>query len=316
MSAAVFVRSAVLCLSCVSALAASQPLNALSGKPIAPDAAVKVQIGSPNLLAAKIALDRTIDPSITPAETEAQVAKLIAAARIFAGPHPSVGAQFDAVRKVLYRPGPWNGNRAFAYDQGDPLGTDVHHKLLSYYLVTHRGNCVTMPTLFMIVGRGIGLHLTLTTAPLHELVRFTHPGLPVLDIEATSGGGFARTEWLRQVDPMSDRSIESGLYLRTHSDRETVAEMANMVLEYLIDTGRNEEAVKVADVILSADPKDGFTMVKKGTAIAAIIKAEFEHKYPTPAQIPPNLRGRYEELAAANQKAFADAEALGWEASQ
>jgi regulator of sirC expression with transglutaminase-like and TPR domain len=214
---------------------------------------------------------------------------------------------------VLYQPGPWNDNRPFAYDQSDPLGEKVQHKLLSEYLKTRLGNCVTMPTLFMIVGRGVGLHLTLTDAPLHMLVRYTHAGLPTLNVEATSGGGFARDEWYRQKLSISDRAIQTGLYLRTHTDRETIALMATTVLDYLLTVGRNEDAIKVADEILAADPKDGYALVKKGSANAAIMKAEFYDKYPTPSVIPATLRPRYLELAAANKKAFEDAEALGWE---
>jgi hypothetical protein len=73
-----------------------------------------------DLLQAKVDLDRTVDSSIAPADVKQEVMKLTAAARTFAGPHPSVGAQFDAVRKVLYQPGAWNDNRPFAYDQSDP----------------------------------------------------------------------------------------------------------------------------------------------------------------------------------------------------
>jgi regulator of sirC expression with transglutaminase-like and TPR domain len=229
------------------------------------------------------------------------------------GPRASEGAKIDAVRKVLYEPGPWNGNRPFTYDQSDPFGENVQHKLLSHYLKTRRGNCVTMPTLFMIVGRGIGLNLTLTTAPLHVLVRYTRPGLHPFNIEATSGCSSARDEWYRQKMPMSDLAVESGLYLRTHTERETVAVMATTVLDYLASVGRNEEAIKAADAILAANPKDGYTMVRKGSVLAAMLQAEFISKYPTPNLIPTNLRPRYAALAAANQKAFADAEGLGWE---
>jgi regulator of sirC expression with transglutaminase-like and TPR domain len=270
-------------------------------------------LAEPDLLQAKLDLDRIVDPSIAHANVGPAITKLITAARNFAGPHASVGAQFDAVRKVLYEPGPWNDNRPFSYDQSDPLGDKVQHKLLSEYLKTRLGNCVTMPTLFMIVGRGVGLHLTLTDAPLHMLVRYTHAGLPTLNVEATSGGGFTRDEWYRQKLPMSDRAIQSGLYLRTHTDRETIALMATTVLDYLLTVGRNEDAIEVADAILAADPKEGYTMVKKGSAIAAILKAEYYDKYPTPSVIPASLRPRYLELAAANKKAFDDAEALGWE---
>jgi regulator of sirC expression with transglutaminase-like and TPR domain len=271
--------------------------------------------GATDFLTAKIALDRLIDPKFKSALVQQEVSRLAENARTFAGPHASEGAKFDAVRKVLYQAGPWNDNRPFAYDQSDPFGQNVGHKLLSEYLRTRLGNCVTMPTLFMLVGRGIGLHLTLTDAPLHMLVRYTHAGLPALNIEATSGGGFARTEWIRKNLPMSDRAVESGLYFRTHTDRETIALMATTVMDYLTAAGRNEEAIKVADAILAVDPKDGYTMVRKGTAIAAILKSEFYDKYPTPASIPNSLKARYLELAATNKKAFDDAAALGWEPS-
>ena len=309
-------RKLLLSLTIVATSLAAPPAFSSPARHVPPIEAVSSALSSADFLSAKLHLDQIIDPAEDAAVARQQVADLISAARNFAGPRASVGAQFDAVRKVLYEPGPWNDNRPFAYDQSDPLGAKVQHKLLSEYLKTRLGNCVTMPTLFMIVGRGIGLHLTLTDAPLHMLVRYTHAGLPTLNVEATSGGGFARDEWYREKLPMSDRAIQSGLYLRTHTDRETIALMATTVLDYLLTVGRNEDAIKVADAILAADPKEGYTMVKKGTATAAILKAEFYDKYPTPASIPDGLRPRYLELAAANKKAFDDAEALGWEPIQ
>lgn len=302
-------------LACIAIVADDSATAASPSRKMGPSAALVHALKSTDFLAAKVALDRTIDPSIDAAATEVEVNKLAEAARRMVGPRASDGAKIDAVRKVLYEPGPWNGNRPFTYDQSDPFGRNIQHKLLSVYLKTRLGNCVTMPTLFMIVGRRLGLNLTLSTAPLHVLVRYTHPGIHPFNIEATSGGKFARDEWYRQHFPMSDRAIESGLYLRTHSDRETVAVMATTVLENLIDMGRNEEAVGVANAILSVNPRDGYVMVKKGTAIGATMKADFIDKYPLPSLIPANLRQRYAELAAANEKAFADAEALGWQPS-
>jgi regulator of sirC expression with transglutaminase-like and TPR domain len=291
-----------------SVLAAATPQSAVQ-----PQAGVARTLQSSDFLSAKITFDRIIDQSIDPVAVETEIGLLVKAVRQMAGPRASDGAKIDAVRKVLYQRGPWNGNRPFAYDHADPLGENIHNKLLSVYLKTRLGNCVTMPTLFMIIGRKLGLNLTLSTAPLHVLVRYTRPGIHPFNIEATSGGSFARDEWYRQQFPMSDRAVQSGLYLRTHTDRETVALMATTVLDYLASVGRNEEAIKVADAILAVNPKDGYTMVRKGSVIAAMMQAEFIDKYPTPNLIPANLRPRYAELASANAKAFADAEALGWE---
>jgi regulator of sirC expression with transglutaminase-like and TPR domain len=223
-------RQALSVLCFVYTLLVSSPaLGAVQAKQAEPQRAVSQALQSGDFLAAKLVLDRIIGPSIDVGAVEKDVARLIAAARKFAGPRASEGAKFDAVRKTLYEPGPWNGNRPFAYDQSDPFGQNIRNKLLSVYLKTRRGNCVSMPILFMVVGRGIGLNLTLTTAPLHVLVRYTHPKLPPMNIEATSGGGFARDAWYRQKTPMSDRAIESGLYLRTHTNRQTVAVMAHTV---------------------------------------------------------------------------------------
>lgn len=293
-------------------VAAEQPVSSAPER-AEPTTSVARALRSPDFLAAKLAFDRIIDPSVNADATETEIARFADAARGIAGNRASDGAKIDAVRKVLYEAGPWNDGRPFTYDHEDPLGQNIRNKLLSTYLATRRGNCVTMPTLFMIVGRRLSLNLTLSTAPLHVLVRYTRSGIHPFNIEATSGGKFARDEWYRQQFPMSDRAIQSGLYLRTHTDQETVAVMATTALDYLIAAGRNEEAVSVADAILSVNPKDGYVIVKKGSAIGATMKAEFHDKYPVASLIPVNLRERYAELAAANEKAFVDAEALGWE---
>ncbi len=132
------------------------------------------------------------------------------------------------------------------------------------------------------------------------------------NLEATSGGHEARTEWYRKNLPMTDRAIESGAYMRTLTKRETIAEMATTVIDYLLDEHRYQEAIDVADVILAVVPRDVDTIVKKGSALAGLMQTEFVDKYPNPSLVPVALRPRYQMLAAANAKAFKDAETLGW----
>jgi hypothetical protein len=59
----------------------------------------------------------------------------------------------EALKKYLYVAGPWNDNRPFQYDLDDPLGQNIRNKLLSSYLDSHKGNCVSMPSLFVVLGR-------------------------------------------------------------------------------------------------------------------------------------------------------------------
>lgn len=265
---------------------------------------------------AKLEFDRIIDPSLSVDATLAEIDRLASRASALAGPNASAAGKLSALRRVIHEAGEWNGGRPFAYDQADPLGQNVRNKLISTYLATRRGNCVSMPILFLIVGERMGLNLALSTAPLHMFLRFTDEGGREINLEATSGGHPARTLWYRQNLPMTDRAIESGLYMRTLSRREAVAHLASTVVDFLMTEGRFQEAIEVAEVILQHYPRDGYTMVKLGTAYAELMRIEFVERFPTPAMLPPVLRQRYMMFAQRNQLMFQAAEALGWEPSR
>jgi regulator of sirC expression with transglutaminase-like and TPR domain len=232
-----------------------------------------------------------------------------------AGPHPTDAYKLAAVRQAIYAAGAWNYGRAFSYDLEDPLGRNLGSRLLSAYVRTRKGNCVSMPILVLIVADRVGLNVHLASAPLHLFVRYTDAAGVDHNLEATSGGHEARTDWYRANLPMTDRSIQSGAYMRTLSKRETVAEMATTVVDFLLAKRRHQEAADVADAILEANPRDAYALVKKGSAIARLMQAEFKDRYASPAAVPAALRARYTALAKANVQAFRDAEALGWQES-
>ena len=262
---------------------------------------------------AKLAFDQIIDPSLNAAATLSEIDRLASTAVALAGTNASPTARLSALRRVIYEGGDWNGSNPFSYDHADPLGQNVRNKLIATYLSTRRGNCVSMPLLVLMVGERMGLNLALSTAPLHMFIRYTDESAREINLETTSGAHPARTSWYRQNLPMTDRAIESGLYLRTLTRREAVAHMASTVVEFLMTEGRFQEAIEVADVILQHYPRDGFTMVKLGTAYAELLRVEFIERFATPTLIPPDLRQRYILLAQQNQLAFQAAEALGWE---
>ncbi|MGA9581683.1 MAG: transglutaminase family protein [Allosphingosinicella sp.] len=266
-----------------------------------------------DFLEAAVTFDRLIDKSSNVSATRALVARLEDAARQMAGPKPSDPYKLAAVRKAIYVSGAWNYNRPFTYDLADPLGQKVKSKMLSTYVRTRKGNCVSMPVLFLIVADRIGLKVRLAAAPLHLFVRYTDAAGLDHNLEATSTGLEAPAETYRRNFPMSDGAIRSGLYMRTLTKRETVAQMAASVLDYLMAERRYQEAADVADAMLAVNPRDAYALVKKGSAMGEMIDAEFHDKYPVPALIPPALRFRYAALAAANEKAFREAQALGWE---
>jgi regulator of sirC expression with transglutaminase-like and TPR domain len=260
---------------------------------------------------AKLTFDQVIDPSLDVEATLAEIDRLASQAAALAGAGSSPAARLSALRRVIYERGDWNGGRPFAYDHDDPLGRNIRNKLISTYLAARRGNCVSMPLLFLIVGDRMSLNLALSTAPLHMFVRHADENGREINLEATSGGHPARTSWYRRNLPMTDRSIESGLYMRTLSRREAVAHMASTMVDFLIAEGRYQEAADVAELVLQHYPRDGYTLAKLGTAYGELLRTEFLERFPTPATVPPALRPRYMLLVERNRLAFEAAEALG-----
>jgi len=260
---------------------------------------------------AKLAFDRIVDPSTDETALLARLERMAATAKRLAGLKPNVEARLKALRKLIYRPGPWNGHRAFDYDHDGFAG--LQSKLLANYLRTRRGNCVSMPVLFLILADRLGVDMRLAAAPHHMTLRYETPRKGAVNLGATSGANPARDAWYRQIMPMSDRALESGLYLRTLSRRESVAFMATTVIEHLNDQRRYEEAIAVCEIILRHSPRCGHTLVNLGNACWKILRVEYLGRYQSEHLIPLALKGRFQSLVGKNRAAFAAAEDLGWE---
>jgi regulator of sirC expression with transglutaminase-like and TPR domain len=261
----------------------------------------------------KLTIDKLIDPSIDIDAGLREIDRLAAEVTKLAGPQASNALKIAAVRKVIYEPGSWNGSRPFSYDMTDPEGTKLVNKLLPTYLKTRKGNCVSMPILFLILADRVGLKVTLSTAPRHVFVRYTDDAGKVWNIETTSGANPARDEWIREnMGPYTDEAVYNGVYLKTLSRKKSLAVIANIVLQHLAERGDREALIAVSDVLLKAYPSDASLLVYKGSAYGRLIESEFISKYPQPTDIPVNLRSRYAFLAEQNDLAFTQAEGLGW----
>lgn len=261
---------------------------------------------------AKLAIDKIVDPAIDVEATRAELDQLTAAARVLAGQDPTSVQKIAAVRKVIYEPGPWNGNRPFSYDLSDPLGRDTGNKLISTYLRTRKGNCVSMPALFLILADRLGVDVTLSSAPLHIFVKWTDEAGRVTNLETTSGAHPARDVWIRQQEPFTDEAVANGVYLQKMSRREAIAHLANLVVDHQVATGDYEGAVSAADAILNVNPKDVYAMVKAGSAHGHLLRTRFQEVYPSPADIPAEEIAAYRYSAKMNAELFERAEALGW----
>ncbi|CAM3913526.1 hypothetical protein [Paracidovorax anthurii] len=98
----------------------------------------------------KLTVDKMIDPATHKDAVLKKLDEMAAEVMASFPPGASNLLKFKALRDYLYRPSLLSGRRPFVYHLEDDRNPRA--KLLSVYLSTQRGNCVSMPLLFVILG--------------------------------------------------------------------------------------------------------------------------------------------------------------------
>lgn len=261
----------------------------------------------------KLTIDKMIDPTINVDAGLKQIDGIVIQIRGMLRSNPSSNEKLLALKRYLYERGPWNGYEVFRYDFDDPRGTKIGNKLLSNYLSSKKGNCVSMPLLFIVLGQRLGLDVTASTAPEHVFVKYTDSDTGVTySLEATSGASPARDIWIRQQSPMTDEAVANGIYLQKLTKRETVAVMAATLSENFSNRQEPEKMIAIADAVLPYYPKNVALILAKGSAYSMLMKKHFISKYPMPKDIPAKKQPYFRYLSEQNEFWYAKAEALGW----
>lgn len=265
-----------------------------------------------DLAQVELAVERMIDPSVNEMATLHQLDLLAANAR---ARFPQGDATDPEVKgmvliSTLRDAGPWNDHRPFRYDLDNPLGNKVDDKLISHYLATRLGNCVTMPVLFVILGQKLGLPVTLSTAPQHVFAKFRKDDGTWTNLELTSYGG-QTDEHYRERMGISDAALAHHIYLQTLTRKQSAQVIMETLVEHYHQTQQAEQELALTDLLLHANPNDIPVLIYRGDAFAQLSDQRYK-RYGSPENIPKSKRGDYLGLEYNNQAMFARAEALGW----
>lgn len=266
---------------------------------------------SVDLAKAKVMVDHMIDPSTDEAKTLRQIDDLATKIRARIPANATRRTKLEILVNSFTQPGPWNAYRPFSYDLNDPFGKNIKNKLLSTYLTTRKGNCVSMPILFVIVSQKVGLGATLSTAPLHVFARVKTDEGTWFNVEAT-GFGTKSDAGYRTEFHITPRAVESGIYLRTLTRRQSLGVVIDTLMEHDRKMGRQDRRIALADMLLKLDPKNVSAMLHKGSACSRLLKARYIGKYDSLAQMSQSQRQDFETLSRCNTEGFAKAEGLGW----
>ncbi len=112
-----------------------------------------------------------------------------------------------------------------ACQEGAYCALDSRTLFIHGLLDGHGGTCVTMPVLYVAIGRRLGYPLYLVQAREHYFVRWEEPGGERFNIEATTLGFTPRDDehFRRWPKPISDDEIRQGLFLCNLRPQEEVA---------------------------------------------------------------------------------------------
>ncbi len=265
-----------------------------------------------DLVKAKLLIDHMIDPKVDVVSTSKALDLMVDGVKAILPPNASNQNKLIGLRRYIYLSGEWNSFRPFSYDLDDPYGENISNKLISTYMTTRKGNCVSMPILVMLLGQKLGLDLSLSTAPLHLFLMFRDGTGKTVNIEATNHAAPMSDDSLRSLAGMTDLAIKNGIYMQQLNKKEAISVMMGTLMEAYAQDNELEKIIAVADLALKHYPKNVTAIVFKGTAYALMIQQEYEQKYPIPSMIPATLVPRFLELNKYRDYWYDQAEALGF----
>ena len=223
--------------------------------------------------------------------------------------------KFLAVRTVLYEPGPWNEGRPFSYDLDDPLGARPGNQLLTTYLDTRKGNCVSMPTLFLALMERIDPDLPLrgVLVPMHLFVRlYDRQSGDIWNVETTNEGHPARNQWYIEQMDIPPSAIAQGTYLSDLTKREYLAELLNVLTRKERLAERYQAALAYAELALHLNPNAINALIQKGALLAWLVYDATEQAKQTGGSLSAAERDHLQTLTTASTQAIAEAQRLGW----
>jgi hypothetical protein len=154
---------------------------------------------------------------------------------------------------------------------GDYNATDSRNLFIHGILTGHGGTCVTMPVLYIAIGRRLGYPLKLVRAKEHFFARWEESGGERFNIESTSRGFTARDDdyYRAWPKPITDDEVRRGYYLRSLRPREELAVFLGERGNCLMDNMRFLEAAEAYRYAAELAPHD--PCIENGWALASIL---------------------------------------------
>ena len=160
--------------------------------------------------------------------------------------------------KIAYKSYP------YLYDFTDFKGEqDIKQMFISKLLRTHKGNCHSMPLLYLIIAEELKTDAHLTFAPEHSFIRFQDNKGNWINVELTNGR-LTSDAWVTGSGYIKSEALTNSIYLDTIDKKQTIAiNLFDLGKEYLAKIGMDEFILKCAERSLTVCPNHIFSILQK-----------------------------------------------------
>lgn len=144
--------------------------------------------------------------------------------------------------------------KPFRYDFDDIRGEKDYTKMFtSKMMMAGKGQCHSMPLLYLMIAEQLGAKAWLSLAPQHSFIQFKDANGNLVNFETTNGN-LVSNNWLLQSGFINANALREKTYLDTLSQRKLYAQcLSDLLLGYINKFGYDELSDHIRRKILQVD---------------------------------------------------------------
>lgn len=206
-------------------------------------------------------------------------------------------------------------NYPYAYNFDDFFGhLDWANMFVSKLLITHKGNCHSMPYLYKILADEQEVPCWLAHAPNHLYIKNLCQKSGWYNTELTSGS-FPIDAWITASGYIPLTAIQSGIYMDTLSNRQSIALcMLDLAKGYKRKIKNYEDGfiLRCCDFVLTVHPQNTQAMLFKAETLKRIYGIQTKLKRPTASETYVKMLALYTKLLDMGYREMPESMYLDW----
>jgi hypothetical protein len=165
-------------------------------------------------------------------------------------------------------------SKSYKYDFDDYFGTKDWSKMFTSKLIkTGKGQCHSMPLLYLMIAEEMGAQASLATAPNHTYIKFLDSENQWQNIELTNGI-FTTNSMILESGYIGSEALQNNTYMNNLSKKELMSQLyADLANGYIHKYGMDEFVGKTLDKSLEYYPNNMYANLLKST----YQQARFKH---------------------------------------